>query len=106
LAGAIIGSLGMAPSGNINPERNYPSMFEPIHGSAPDIYGKKIANPYGMFLSGAMMLDFLGETDAATLIKFAVKQATRHGVLTPDIGGLAKTTEVTDAVIKQIRKFS
>ena len=61
LGGAIIGSLGMAPSGNINPERNYPSMFEPIHGSAPDIYGKKIANPYGMLLSGAMMLEFLGE---------------------------------------------
>ena len=106
LAGALIGSLGMAPSGNINPERHYPSMFEPIHGSAPDIFGKKIANPYGMFLSGAMMLDFLGETNAATLIKFAVKQATRHGVLTADIGGLTKTTEVTEAVMKQIRKFS
>jgi tartrate dehydrogenase/decarboxylase/D-malate dehydrogenase len=106
LAGAVIGGLGMAPSGNINPERNYPSMFEPIHGSAPDIYGKKIANPYGMFLSGAMMLDFLGETEPAALITFAVKQATRRGVLTPDIGGTMKTSEVTDAVIAQIRSYS
>jgi tartrate dehydrogenase/decarboxylase/D-malate dehydrogenase len=106
LGGALIGSLGMAPSGNINPERTYPSMFEPIHGSAPDIYGKKLANPYGMFLSGAMMLDFLGETEAAALIKFAVKQATRHGALTPDIGGTMKTTDVTEAVITQIRSYS
>jgi len=106
LSGAIIGSLGMAPSGNINPERKYPSMFEPIHGSAPDIYGKKIANPYGMILSGAMMLDFLGESNAATLITFAVKQATRRGVLTPDIGGTMNTRDVTEAVISQIRKFS
>lgn len=106
LGGAIIGSLGMAPSGNLNPERDYPSMFEPIHGSAPDIYGKKIANPYGMFLSGAMMLDFLGETEAAALINFAVKHATRKGVLTPDIGGAMRTTDVTEAVIAQIRSYS
>ncbi|MFC1996799.1 tartrate dehydrogenase [Chloroflexota bacterium] len=106
LGGAIIGSLGMAPSGNINPERTYPSMFEPIHGSAPDICGKKIANPYGMLLSGAMMLDFLGELESAALINFAVKQATRKGVLTPDIGGILKTTEVTEAVITQIRSYS
>jgi tartrate dehydrogenase/decarboxylase/D-malate dehydrogenase len=106
LGGALIGSLGMAPSGNINPDRDYPSMFEPVHGSAPDIFGKKIANPYGMFLSGAMMLDFLGETEAAALIEFAVKQATRKGVLTPDIGGTMKTTEVTEAVITQIRSYS
>ncbi len=106
LGGAIIGSLGMAPSGNINPERNYPSMFEPIYGSAPDIFGMKIANPYGMFLSGAMMLDFLGEAEAAALITFAVKQATRRGVLTPDIGGTSKTIDVTEAVIQQIRSYS
>ena len=106
LGGAIIGSLGMAPSGNLNPERKYPSMFEPIHGSAPDIYGKKIANPCGMILSGAMMLDFLGESEAGALIAFAVKQATRRGVLTPDIGGTMKTAEVTEAVIAQIRSYS
>jgi tartrate dehydrogenase/decarboxylase/D-malate dehydrogenase len=106
LGGAIIGSLGMAPSGNINPERTYPSMFEPIHGSAPDIYGKGIANPYGMFLSGAMMLEFLGESEGAALITFAVKQAARKGVLTPDVGGIMKTTDVTEAVISQIQSYS
>jgi len=106
LGGAIIGSLGMAPSGNINPERTYPSMFEPIHGSAPDIYGKGIANPYGMFLSGAMMLEFLGESESAALITFAVKQAARRGVLTPDIGGTMSTKDVTEAVIKQIWSYS
>jgi tartrate dehydrogenase/decarboxylase/D-malate dehydrogenase len=106
LSGALVGSLGMAPSGNINPERNYPSMFEPIHGSAPEIYGKKLANPYGMFLSGAMMLEHLGEREAAALIEFAVKQATRKGALTPDIGGTMKTTEITEAVITQIRSYS
>lgn len=106
LGGAIIGSLGMAPSANLNPERKYPSMFEPVHGSAPDIYSKKIANPYGMFLSGAMMLDFLGETEAAALVTFAVKQATRKGVLTPDLGGTMKTKDVTEAVIAQIRSYS
>ena len=106
LGGAVIGSLGMAPSGNLNPERNFPSMFEPIYGSAPDIYGKKIANPYGIILSGAMMLDFLGETEAAALITFAVKQATRRGILTPDVGGISKTKDVTEAVIQQIRSYS
>jgi tartrate dehydrogenase/decarboxylase/D-malate dehydrogenase len=106
LGAAVIGSLGMAPSGNINPERTYPSMFEPIHGSAPDIYGKMIANPYGMFLSGAMMLQFLRESEAAALITFAVKQATRKGVLTRDIGGHLQTMDVTAAVINQIRSYS
>jgi len=106
LGGALVGSLGMAPSGNINPEREYPSMFEPVHGSAPEIYGKKLANPYGMFLSGAMMLDQLGEKESAALIEFAVKQATRKGALTPDIGGSMKTTEITEAVITQIRSYS
>jgi tartrate dehydrogenase/decarboxylase/D-malate dehydrogenase len=104
LAGALIGSLGMAPSGNINPERAYPSMFEPIHGSAPDIYGKNIANPYGMFLSGAMMLDFLGEPESAALINSTVKTSIRKGILTPDIGGNLKTAEVTEGVIKTIRQ--
>jgi len=106
IGGAIIGSLGMAPSGNINPERTYPSMFEPIHGSAPDIYGKKIANPYGMLLSGAMMLEFLGESESAALITFAVKQATRKGILTPDLGGNFETMDVTESVITQIRSYS
>ena len=103
LGGAIIGSLGMAPSGNINPERDYPSMFEPVHGSAPDIYGKGIANPIGMFLSGAMMLDFLGESQAGELIRKAVRETASQGILTPDVGGRAKTEEVTQAVISNIK---
>ncbi|HEY5730016.1 MAG TPA: tartrate dehydrogenase [Anaerolineales bacterium] len=103
LSGAIIGSLGMAPSGNINPERDFPSMFEPVHGSAPDIYGKGIANPIGMFLSGAMMLDFLGESEAGGMIYKAVRETTSHGILTPDVGGKAKTEEVTQSVIDTIK---
>jgi tartrate dehydrogenase/decarboxylase/D-malate dehydrogenase len=99
LGGAIIGSLGIAPSGNINPERDYPSMFEPIHGSAPDIFGRGIANPYGMFLSGAMMLDFLGEMEAAGLIQAAVREAASEGALTPDVGGSMGTREISDVVI-------
>ncbi|MDX1412534.1 MAG: tartrate dehydrogenase [Nitrospirales bacterium] len=103
LSGAIIGSLGMAPSGNINPERNYPSMFEPVHGSAPDIYGKGIANPIGMFLSGAMMLDFLGEKEAGELIYKAVRETASQGLLPPDVGGRANTEEVTQSVIENIK---
>ena len=103
LGGAIIGSLGMAPSGNINPERDYPSMFEPVHGSAPDIYGKEIANPIGMFLSGAMMLDFLGENEAGGMIYKAVRETTSQGILPPDVGGKANTGEVTRSVINNIK---
>ena len=105
LGGAIVGSLGMAPSGNINPEKDYPSMFEPVHGSAPDIYGKGIANPIGMFLSGAMMVDFLGESEAGKLIEKAVRETTSQGVLPPDVGGNAKTKEVTQFVIDAIKSF-
>lgn len=103
LGGALIGSLGMAPSGNINPERAYPSMFEPVHGSAPDIYGKGIANPIGMFLSGAMMLDFLGESESGDLIQKAVRETASQGILTPDVGGEAKTGEVTRFVMDIIK---
>ncbi len=104
LGGAICGSLGLAPSGNLNPERVYPSMFEPIHGSAPDIAGQGIANPIAMIWSGALMLDFLGEAQAASLIMRAIETLTSQGrVLTPDLGGQARTIQVGDEIVAQIR---
>ena len=100
LGAALCGSMGIAPSGNINPEKEYPSMFEPVHGSAPDIVGKGIANPIAMIWSGAMMLEFLGQGNAARQIETAIAAVTAEGrTLTPDLGGKAATREVTDAVI-------
>ena len=103
LAAALTGSLGVAPTANIDPSRNRPSMFEPIHGSAFDIVGKGIANPIGTFLSVAMMLDHLGETEAAAQLRTAVEQITLDENLhTPDLGGHATTDSVTAAVIAAI----
>lgn len=102
LGGAIMGSLGLGGSGNINPEKNYPSMFEPIHGSAPDIAGKGIANPIGQFWSAAQMLDHLGEKAAAMDIMQAIGRVTIKGILTVDLGGSAGTQEVTQAVVEEI----
>ena len=102
LAGALAGSLGMAPTANIDPQRRFPSMFEPIHGSAFDITGKGIANPVATFWTAAMMLDHLGERDAAQRLMAAVERVTAAGVLTPDLGGKADTREVTQAVVDAI----
>ncbi len=102
LGGAIMGSLGFGPSGNINPERKYPSMFEPIHGSAPDIAGKGIANPIGQIWSGALMLEHLGETEAAADIIKGIEATTASGLRTADIGGSASTEEITDKIIDSI----
>jgi tartrate dehydrogenase/decarboxylase / D-malate dehydrogenase len=103
LGAAICGSMGLAPSGNINPERRYPSMFEPVHGSAPDIVGKGVANPVGQILSGAMMLEFLGEKEAADLVGAAVRAVLAEGrTLTPDLGGTARTADATAAVLAKM----
>jgi tartrate dehydrogenase/decarboxylase / D-malate dehydrogenase len=103
LAAALAGSLGIGPTANLNPERVYPSMFEPIHGSAFDIMGKGIANPIGTFWTAAMMLEHLGEMDAAQLLMEAVESVTAKPKLhTRDLGGTATTADVTDAVCAAI----
>ena len=104
LAAALAGSLGIAPTATLNPERRFPSMFEPIHGSAFDIMGKGIANPVGTFWSASMMLDHLGEKTAAARLMRAIERATADPALhTPDLGGGATTRAVTDAVIHAVR---
>ena len=103
LAAALAGSLGIAPTANIDPERRSPSMFEPIHGSAFDIMGKGIANPVASFWTAAMMLEHLREPNAAALLMRAVEQVCAAGVLTPDLGGKATTAEVTRAVCEAVR---
>jgi tartrate dehydrogenase/decarboxylase / D-malate dehydrogenase len=103
LAAALAGSLGIAPTGNINPERTFPSMFEPIHGSAFDITGKGIANPIGTFWSAVMLLEHLGEAPAADRLMEAVERVTADPRFhTPDLGGKARTVDVTAAVIDAI----
>lgn len=107
LGSAICGSMGIAPSANINPERAYPSLFEPVHGSAPDIAGRGIANPIAAIWSAAMMLDFLGEAAAAGLIMDAIKAVTAEGrVVTPDLGGRSRTSEVGDEVVAKVRSLA
>lgn len=104
LAAALAGSLGIAPTANLNPERKFPSMFEPIHGSAFDIMGKGIANPVGAFWSSVMLLDHLGETKAAARLMKAIERVTADPALhTPDLGGAATTRMATDAVIAAIQ---
>jgi len=103
LAGALAGSLGVAPTANLDPSRQKPSMFEPIHGSAFDITGKGVANPIATFWTACMMLEHLGETPAAQRLMRAIEVATAKGVLTPDLGGSATTKDVTAAVVEAIR---
>jgi tartrate dehydrogenase/decarboxylase/D-malate dehydrogenase len=105
LGAAISGSLGVAPGANINPERTYPSMFEPIHGSAPDIAGKGIANPIGAIWAGAMMLEHLGERPAADRIIAAIEQVLSYRVVrTPDLGGSSNTREVMAGITSALRE--
>ena len=103
IGSAISGSLGIAPGANINPERTFPSMFEPIHGSAPDIMGKGIANPIGAIWAGALMLDHLGHRDLHDKVVGAIERVVATGkVRTPDLGGASTTKDVADAVVGEI----
>lgn len=104
LAAALAGSLGIAPTANLNPERRFPSMFEPIHGSAFDIAGKGIANPIATFWTASMMLEHLGEREAAARLMTAIERVTATSALhTPDLGGAATTAQVTEAVCDALR---
>jgi len=105
LGAIIVGGMGLAPSGNINPSKAHPSMFEPTHGSAPDIAGKGMANPLAAILTGAMMLEFLGEAKSASLIRKAVASSLAQGqARTPDLGGSARTGEVGDELLAMMRR--
>jgi len=99
LGSALAGSLGIAASANLDPERRYPSMFEPVHGSAPDIAGQGIANPIGAIWSAVLMLDHLGLTEEAARVMRAIEATCTRGVRTPDLGGTAGTHEVTEAIL-------
>ena len=104
LAAALTGSIGLAPSANLDPLRRFPSMFEPVHGSAPDIAGKGIANPLATFLSAAMMLDHLGLPEGSALLDSAIRGVLREGrVRTPDLGGHSTCREVTEEVMRAVR---
>jgi hypothetical protein len=114
LGPACTGTIGLAPSANLNPDRKFPSLFEPVHGSAPDIYGKNIANPIAMIWSGALMLDYLGRglpaanqkpyLDAHDAIVTAIEQVLSQGPHTPDLGGKANTTQIGEAISKVLSK--
>jgi tartrate dehydrogenase/decarboxylase/D-malate dehydrogenase len=103
LGPAVTGTIGIAPSANLNPEREFPSMFEPVHGSAPDIAGKGVANPIGQIWSGAMMLEHLGEPDAAASVLKAIETILVDGPRTRDMGGKAETIEVGQAIAEAVR---
>ena len=106
LSGCLVGGLGLAPSANINPERKFPSMFEPVHGSAPDIAGKGIANPTAAFLSAAMMLEWLGIEKAADSIRSAIEKTLAAGETTADLGGKLNSAEFTEKVLERLENAS
>jgi tartrate dehydrogenase/decarboxylase/D-malate dehydrogenase len=106
IGAAIIGSIGIGASGNINPERDFPSMFESVHGSAPDIAGRGIANPLGQVWAGSMMLEHMGEAAAAAAITEAMSRTLLSDVRTPDLGGTATTTDVTQALIASLEEVA
>ncbi len=107
LGAVIMGGMGFAPSGNLNPERAYPSMFESVHGSAPDINGQGISNPLATIWAGQMMLDFLGETEAASRLLTALETHVQDGrISTPDLGGSNSTSDVGDNICKLLRQAS
>jgi isocitrate/isopropylmalate dehydrogenase len=106
LAAALAGSIGIAPTSNLDPTRKNPSMFEPIHGSAFDITGKGVANPVATFWTASEMLLWLGQKEAAGLLMQAVENVTESGVKTADLGGNSKTVEVTEAVCGEIERLA
>jgi tartrate dehydrogenase/decarboxylase / D-malate dehydrogenase len=105
IGGAIMGSIGMAPSANINVTGEYPSMFEPVHGSAPDIAGKNRANPIGQIWTAKMMLDHFGKQALGEEVLQAIENVTKQGCKTPDIGGSCSTTEVTDEICRNLQNL-
>lgn len=104
LAAAVMGGIGMAPAANLNPERRYPSMFEPVHGSAPDIAGRGVANPIGQIWTAKMLLDHLGKEELGAALLDSIEAVLARGeTLTPDLGGRATTTDLADAIIAELR---
>ncbi|MCO5175952.1 MAG: tartrate dehydrogenase [Thermomicrobiales bacterium] len=107
LAAAVMGGIGMAPAANLNPERRFPSMFEPVHGSAPDIAGRGIANPIGQIWTAKMLLDHLGREELGSALLDSIEEVlARSESLTPDLGGRATTSELADAIIAEFRSRS
>lgn len=104
LAAALAGSIGIAPTSNLDPTRQNPSMFEPIHGSAFDITGKGVANPVATFWTASEMLSWLGEEEAANKMMMAVEAVTERGIVTRDLGGSSNTKQVTDAVCLELER--
>lgn len=105
IGGAIMGSIGIAPAANINLNGKYPSMFEPVHGSAPDIFGQGIANPIGQIWTGKLMLDHFGETESGQLLMETIESVIADGIITKDIGGSASTKEVSQEIIKRLKEL-